>query len=82
MDTDAIRRRMTEASPGPWARHGSDVRSGDQLLFRGRDGSAEVRQQANRDAEFVAHAREDIAALLDAVNSAAEATEQASTAAE
>lgn len=68
MNTDAIRRRMDEATPGPWARHGADVHAGDQPLFRGRDGSSEVRRQADRDAEFVAHAREDIAALLDAMD--------------
>lgn len=73
MDTDAIRRRMNEATPGPWVRHGSNVRASDQPLFRGRDGSSEIREQADRDAEFVAHAREDIAALLAALDRSAAA---------
>lgn len=68
VNTDAIRRRMSETTPGPWLRHGADVHAADRLLFRGRDGSSEVRRQADRDAEFVAHAREDIAALLDALD--------------
>lgn len=71
MNTDAIRRRMDEATPGPWVRHGSDVHAMDQPLFRGRDGSAQVREQADRDAEFVAHAREDMAALLEALDRSA-----------
>ena len=71
MNPDAIRRRLNEATPGPWLRHGSDVYAADQPLLRGRDGSSEIRQQADRDAEFVAHAREDIAALLDAIDRSA-----------
>jgi hypothetical protein len=34
---------------------------------RGRDGSAALRAQADVDAEFIAHAPGDIAALLDAL---------------
>jgi hypothetical protein len=33
-------------------------------LFTGRDGSPEVRRQADADADFVAHARQDIINLL------------------
>lgn len=65
-ELEAVRARVAAATPGPWQRHGSDVRAegvGD-LLFRGRDGSAEVRRQADADAEFVAHAREDVLRLL------------------
>ncbi len=36
-------------------------------LVRGRDGSAVVRGQADADAEFIAHAPSDIAALIDFV---------------
>ncbi|GEM_PF-1323044 len=66
-DLEQVRARALAASEGPWQRHGSDVwligPSGP--LFTGRDGSAEVRRQADADAEFVAHAREDVCALLE-----------------
>ena len=65
VDVTQIRRRLADASAGPWQRHGADVHGPDGLLFTGRDGSAEVRGQADRDAEFVAHARADVAALLE-----------------
>ena len=54
------------ASQEAWQRHGSDVRveGSSTPLFTGRDGSAEERRQADADAEFVAHAREDIVNLL------------------
>lgn len=68
MDVEAIRQRLAEATPGPWARHGCDVHGGGAVLLRGRDGSAEIRAQADRDADFVAHAHSDIAALLDVVD--------------
>jgi hypothetical protein len=57
---------VTAASEGPWQRHGSDVWAADSStpLFVGRDGSAEARQQADADAEFVAHARQDVVDLL------------------
>jgi hypothetical protein len=76
-DLDAIRRRVAAATPGPWSRHGADIRAGDDgaVLFTGRDGSAEVRQQADRDAEFVAHARADVLALLDRLAQLTEAAE-------
>ena len=65
----AIRARLSASTEGPWSRHGSDVYApGDQEpLARGRDGSAVVRAQADADAEFIAHAPSDIAALLDLV---------------
>jgi hypothetical protein len=41
---------------------------GDHVpLVRGRDGSAVVRAQADADAEFIAHAPSDIAALINLV---------------
>lgn len=63
-DLKATVDRLTAASPGPWQRHGADLYDEYGRLFIGRDGAADVRAQADRDAEFVAHAREDIAALL------------------
>jgi hypothetical protein len=65
LDVTQIRRRLADASAGPWQRHGADVHGPGGLLFTGRDGSAEVRAQADRDAEFLAHARSDVAALLE-----------------
>lgn len=62
---EAIRERLDAASTGPWQRHGADVHAIGGRLFTGRDGASAVRAQADRDAEFVAHAREDIATLLD-----------------
>jgi uncharacterized protein (TIGR00725 family) len=65
-DFESIRARALAASAGVWQRHGPDVwlQAADGPLFRGRDGSAVIRAQADRDAEFVAHARADILALL------------------
>jgi hypothetical protein len=65
-DLEQIRARAVAASDGPWQRHGSDVWTAGSptALFTGRDGSAEVRQQADADAEFVAHARQDVVDLL------------------
>jgi hypothetical protein len=69
VDVAAIRARLSAITEGPWSRHGSDVYApGDQVpLVRGRDGSAVVRAQADADAEFIAHAPSDIAALIDFV---------------
>jgi hypothetical protein len=69
IDIAAIRARLSAITEGPWSRHGSDVHApGDQVpLVRGRDGSAIVRAQADADADFIAHAPSDIAALIDFV---------------
>ena len=69
LDIAAIRGRLSAITEGSWSRHGADVYApGDQLpLMRGRDGSDVVRAQADADAEFVAHAPSDIAALLAVV---------------
>jgi hypothetical protein len=65
-DIDAIKARLAAATPGPWARHGSNVwpENSTGPLFIGRDGTSEVRPQADADAEFVAHAKDDVAALV------------------
>jgi|SRR5450631_1288989 hypothetical protein len=67
VDLDPIYARLTAITPGTWRRHGGDVFAGDQKtpLLRGRVRTAEVRAQTDADAEFVAHAAADIAALLD-----------------
>ena len=65
-DLEQVRARVAAASEGPWQRHGSDVwvEGSSVPLFTGRDGSADVRRQADADAEFVAHARQDVVDLL------------------
>jgi hypothetical protein len=67
IDVVPIQARLTALTPGTWRRHGGDIFASDQTtpLLRGRDGTAEVRAQSDADAEFVAHAAADIAALLD-----------------
>jgi hypothetical protein len=69
-DLEQVRARAAAASDGPWQRHGSDVWTAGSStpLFTGRDGSAEARQQADADAEFVAHARQDVVDLLALVD--------------
>ncbi|MHA3701798.1 hypothetical protein ACXR2U_06405 [Jatrophihabitans sp. YIM 134969] len=68
-DIDWIRARAVAATGGPWRRHGADVWVDDSSvpLFTGRDGDASAREQADRDAEFVAHARDDVLTLLAAL---------------
>lgn len=67
----AIEERLRQVTPGPWRRHGCDVWADDGSslpLFitpRERDSSSERRAQADRDAEFVAHAVDDLRALLE-----------------
>jgi hypothetical protein len=69
-DIAAIEARLGQVTPGPWRRHGCDVWSDadpDQPLMvtpRSRDSSSAAREQADRDAEFIAHAVEDVKALL------------------
>lgn len=69
-DLDAIRARLHAITPGRWVRHGADVHAADEPtpLLRGRDGDPDVRAQSDADAEFVAHAPADLAALLDALD--------------
>jgi hypothetical protein len=68
MDLDAIEARMARTSARPWYRHGANIDdAGGNRIFDGRDGDAEVRQQADRDAEMVAHAPTDVAELIDEV---------------
>ena len=59
---DEIRARCDAATPGPWDAHpGPDY----EYIFALGDGMAHVRGPYN--AEFIAHARQDIPALLDAL---------------
>jgi len=65
-DLDAIRERCDAATPGPW------FIEGDYVMDRYRDeliglGSFSVHPQAALDAEFIAHAREDVPALAAAL---------------
>jgi hypothetical protein len=67
-DLDAIRYRAAEATEGPWEADGSEVYS----VATGRAWVAETLKdpsvQAEADATFIAHAREDVLFLLDLVD--------------
>src|SRR3954469_11186433 len=65
MELDRIAARLAAISTPPWRRHGADVHTDDRgLILRGRDGTSPIRAQADYDAEFVAHAPDDIRELL------------------
>jgi hypothetical protein len=74
-DLDAIRARVDAATPGPWRTLGTGVAGGDhwyvcddgQSLASIASNDGENEDQREPDAEFIAHAREDIPALLDAL---------------
>jgi hypothetical protein len=71
---DQILARLDAADQHSWHRHGADIRDGTgAFVFRGRDGGSEVRQQADRDAELVAHCRQDLRDLIEEVRSLREA---------
>jgi hypothetical protein len=70
LDLQAIRRRVSAVSAGPWRRHGCDVWAAERPLLRGWDTDDPGRRQADLDAEFVAHARQDVLALLAALEAA------------
>jgi len=73
---DQILVRLDAADQQPWHRHGADVRDGSgAVVFRGRDGGSEVREQADRDAELIVHCRQDLRDLIDEVRSLREALE-------
>lgn len=73
-DLDAIRQRANAATKGPWyvtpAKFGFDVAHGEALDSFGRPlhrlTGSELRL-TRADAEFVAHARQDVPALLDEI---------------
>jgi hypothetical protein len=66
LDIAPIERRLAVATGGTWTRHDANVHLENVAapLFVGRDSSAGTRRQADADAEFVAHAHGDVAALL------------------
>lgn len=75
LDLDAIRERLEAATPGPWTAHdwpeqdlyGDKVRDRTGLLVAQTwPGPPSYSEQAN--AEFIAHSRTDVAALLDEVD--------------
>jgi|GEM_PF-2309081 len=74
IDLNAIAARLAETTGAPWQRHGADVHSAAGILFRGKDGSAAIRQQADADADFVAHAPADVADLLSEIERLQQAT--------
>jgi hypothetical protein len=84
LDTSAIEERLGAVTPGPWRRHGCDVWSDADPrtpLFSAaaRDTGAEARRQADRDADFVAHAVDDVHALLEELRRVRGRTEHSRT---
>jgi hypothetical protein len=70
LDTDAIRERVEKATPGPWAAHERETSDGHHRVVDGLPGLNEHRvalTQRFANAEFIAHARADIPALLEEV---------------
>lgn len=63
---DAIRTRASAATPGPWVTDGPEIFT-DLREWIGEcmhTGGAEAEAVGERDAKFIAHAREDVPALL------------------
>lgn len=76
LDLIAIRKRVEAATPGPWEferiSHGnpdsfSYERNDNYAFISIREDNYKKRMKAKFDAEFIAHAREDIPMLLDLV---------------
>ena len=68
-DLDAIQARVDAAQPGPWTLHGTSTlyMNGHAAFFLRRDGKpGQILTLSGfpADAEFIAHAREDVPALL------------------
>lgn len=71
LELESIAARLKAAIPGPWGRIGWDVTGDCTYLFSvlsdpERRGRVDV-QQATRNLDFIAHAPDDIAALLEEV---------------
>lgn len=64
IDTEAVRRRVEAATPGPWTAHD------DGLVWPERMGDPVSGSTELADAEFIAHARSDVPALLAALEEA------------
>ena len=82
-ELEAVRARLAKATDGPWYRSGIRGRMGDLECFRVFDGNEQwfasvsadttngpMHARSLADAEFIAHARTDIPALLDALTRA------------
>jgi Ead/Ea22-like protein len=72
-DLRKIRERWEAATPGPWISfiEGRDHTGGDSVIQRGRDGAWEedlyLSGATVADHDFIAHAHQDIARLLDEI---------------
>jgi len=76
-ELEEIRRRLTEASPGPWKAYveGRDHLGGDTFIMVGPEDDPAADMYVTRDLtpasiadfDFIAHSRQDIARLLDEV---------------
>ena len=72
LDRDAIRARLQAATPGPWKVCPDEATEGDlELVCQGtvdqHAGPICMHPLTSADAEFIAHAPTDVAALLDEV---------------
>lgn len=69
LDLDAIHARCEKATPGPWfcePEHQRDTRPADTYDVLGPEGYLAANQE-HPDADFIAHARTDVPALLDEI---------------
>ena len=69
LDLEAIKKRVVAARPGPWEIVPDPMNAflqekGSPNTFARLNGLSGGREQAAADAEFIAHAREDVPALL------------------
>lgn len=65
LDREAMRRRAEAATPGPWS-----ISQYPQSAFVHAGGGGTFGPARKPDAEFIAHARTDVPALLDALGAA------------
>lgn len=71
-ELENIERRCNAATPGPWISfwEGRDHTSGESVIVRGDQGQYDdlyISPSTLADQDFIAHAREDIPALIDEV---------------
>ena len=65
---EEIRKRYEAATPGPWETQSTSI-SGERLLITEKHGTFSTRsvQMRAKDADFIAHSREDIPWLVEIV---------------
>lgn len=68
LDLDAIRGRANAATRGPWEADEWEIYGESRTVWIGETCSADDLPQSRANGEFIAHAREDVPALLDKIN--------------